>query len=211
MSQEYDYWLLDLDGTVLTVTDEYVQRTMSTVADHLDTRFRPREARRIWYGRDGLRDELLADHGIDPERFWSVFHRIESPNDRARATRLHPDAHAILGLEGPRGVVTHCQWYLTEPILDELGIHDWFDTVVCCSDTLGWKPDPSPVHFAMDSLGVNGEQGVLVGDSLADVQAAHNAGLDAILVQRDGEVFPTDADLVIDSLDALTAVTSGSG
>ena len=203
MLPEYDFWLLDLDGTVLTVTDGYIERTMSRVAARLDTSFTLEEARSIWFGRDGLRDDLLSAHGIEPDTFWSVFHRIESPTERALASRLHPDAEAVLELDRPRGVVTHCQWYLTDPVLEELDIRDWFDTVVCCSDSMGWKPDPTPVRYAMDCLDVNGGNGALVGDSVADVEAAHNAGLDAILIQRDGEHLQSDADLVIDSLSAL--------
>lgn len=203
MTLEYDYWLLDLDGTLLSISDSYIQRTMTTVARRLDASFTPSEARRIWYGRDGLRDELLRDHDIEPEEFWATFHRVESPADRAAASQLHRDARAINELTRPRGLVTHCQWYLTEPILRRLDIEDWFDTVVCCSDELGWKPDPAPVRLAVDSLGVNGADGVLVGDSLADIEAAHYAGLDAILVDRDGAVSSTNAELVVDSLDAI--------
>ncbi|MFP4591134.1 MAG: HAD family hydrolase [Halobacteriales archaeon] len=199
----YDFWLFDLDGTLVTIEDAYVQRTMAKVGDRLGTSFDPETARRIWYGRTGLRDAELRTAGVDPERFWSTFHRVESPADRAAATSLHPDAHVVNHLTGPRGLVTHCQPYLTEPILDRLGLGACFDAVVCCSDELGWKPDPAPVRLAMDALGVDGGRGVLVGDSRADVEAAANAGLDGILVARDGRVPPSTAARVVPSLDAL--------
>lgn len=198
-----DFWLLDLDGTILTVEEAYIHETLGAVGRALDRRFDAEEAVAIWYGRDGLRDEILGRNGIDPVDFWQTFHTIESAERRAAATRLHPDAEAVTALEAPRGVVTHCQPYLLEPILDRLDIRDWFDTVVSCSDELGWKPDPAPVRLAMDRLGVNGEPGALVGDSLADVHAARNVGLTGILVDRTGDADAGSADRVVASLEEL--------
>lgn len=201
----YDFWLFDMDGTLLTVDEGYIHRTMERVGEALGTTFSPETSRRIWFGRDGLRDELLRTAGVDPETFWSTFHRIESPRDRAAATRLHPDARIVRHLDGPRGLVTHCQPHLTEPILDRFGLEAWFETVVCCSDDLGWKPDPRPIERAMTELDVGGGRGVMVGDSLADVEAARNAGLDAILIARDGRPPDVPADRVVRSLDRLVA------
>lgn len=198
-----DFWLLDLDGTILTVEESYVHETMETVGDALDRQFTPEEAVAIWYGRDGLRNDILDQYGIESQTFWSAFHDLESPEERAAATYLHPDAEAITELENPRGVVTHCQPYLVEPILDHLDIRDWFDTVVTCSDEIGWKPDPAPVNLAMDRLNVNGGHGALVGDSIADIQAARATGMHGIFVDRDGIGALPEADQVIQSLEEL--------
>lgn len=205
MRAAYDFWLFDLDGTVLDIDDAYVTTTISRVADALETTFTPVEARRLWFGRDGLRDDILREKRIDPMEFWATFHEVESPERRAAATTLFDDATAVDRIDGPRGVVTHCQSYLTEPILDRLAIDSWFDTVVCCSDTIGWKPDPAPVNRAIEALGVHGD-GVLVGDSLADVGAAHNAGLDAILVARDDPPCIDEAEHVVSSLHSLVGM-----
>ena len=89
-------------------------------------------------------------------------------------------------IEGPVGLVTHCQRYLTDPVLDGLAIRDWFDGVVCCSDATGWKPDPDPVHRLMRGMGVDPatDDGVLIGDDPTDVGAARAANLDAVQVVR---------------------------
>ncbi|PSP20024.1 hypothetical protein BRC62_00815 [Halobacteriales archaeon QH_10_67_13] len=120
-----DYWLLDLDGTLVDVEESYVHETIAAA---------------------GAR---------------------------------------VPGLDGPVGLVTHCQAYVTGPVLDRLDIRDWFDAVVCCNDRLGWKPDPAPVERAIGALGVAGrDRGVLVGDDPNDVGAAWNAGLGAVHVRR---------------------------
>jgi phosphoglycolate phosphatase len=169
MARDYDFWLFDLDG------------------DRLGRGFTDQEAAVLWYGQGEARRNLLASHDIAPERFWQVFHEEEQPHERAAATYLYDDAEAFITEQrGPVGLVTHCQTYLTEPILDELGIGDWFDTVVCCDDDIGWKPDPNPVYRAMADMDVgwDGHTGALAGDNPGDIGAARNAGLDGIHVER---------------------------
>lgn len=200
---EYDFWLLDLDGTIITVEEEYAVSTIQSVLEGMGASVGPDIATRIWYGRAGLRNELLREAGVEPDTFWDAFHRIERPEARAAATRLHDDAHVVPELPAPRGVVTHCQRYLTEPIMAKLEIEPWFDTVVCCSDERGWKPDPTPVKDAIDRLDPSGDHGVLVGDSLADVQAAHNADIEAVFIDRGPTSPSVDAEYTVTSLAEL--------
>lgn len=186
-TDNYDFWMFDLDGTIVDIDPAYPSAVVSDVGDRLGVTFDEREADVLWYGFGGARETVLRRHGIDPDQFWETFHDVESPEGRANATYLYDDAERFLGeLDGPVGLVTHCQPYLTGPVLDRLDIRDWFDTVVCCSEELGWKPDSTPVERAMADLGVghNGHQGALVGDDADDIGAAWNAGLDAIHVER---------------------------
>jgi len=188
----FDFWLLDLDGTLIDVEESYIHHLFEDVGAALDTTFTAREAEHLWYGYGDSRMEVLGDHGIAPAEFWEVFHEVEQPEARAAATHLYPDAESFVpALSEPVGLVTHCQEYLTGPVLDRLDIADWFDTVVCCTDETGWKPDPEPVEMAMRDLGVayNGHEGVLVGDDPGDIGAAHNAGITSIHVDR-GESNP---------------------
>ena len=183
---DYDFWLLDLDGTLIDVEPSYVHEVMTAVGDRLGVEITDRQAEILWHGFAGQRDRVLERLDVDPTAFWDTFHEVEDPTTRAESTFLYDDARFVGDLERPTGLVTHCQQYLTGPVLRYHGIEDWFDTVVCCSDDLGWKPDPAPVERAMTDLGVagNGRAGVLAGDSSEDVGAAWNAGLDGIHVQR---------------------------
>lgn len=186
-SDEYDFWLLDLDGTLIDIERTYIYEVFEKVGETLGVSFTDHESELLWYGIGDARNELLDERNIDPETFWDVFHEVEDPDLRADATYLYDDATTIVPeLDGPVGVVTHCQEYLTGPVLNHLDIEDWFDTVLCCTDETGWKPDPTPVEMAMRDLGVahNGHAGVLVGDDPQDIGAAQNAGLDAIHVRR---------------------------
>jgi len=186
VADAYDYWVFDLDGTLVDAEWSYTRAVFDEVGDRLGRRFTDREAAAMWHGLHGSRDALLAEWGIDRDRFWTAFHDVEDPETRARHTYLHDDAVFVGELDRPVGLVTHCQRFLAAPVLDHLDVRDWFDAVLCCTDETGWKPDPAPVESVERDLGVahGGHAGVLAGDAPSDVGAAWNAGLDAIHVER---------------------------
>jgi phosphoglycolate phosphatase len=187
MESEYDFWVLDLDGTVVDVETSYINEVCTEVGERLGVSFTTRESKLLWYGYDDGRERVLSSLGVGREEFWDVFHEVEQPRERAAATHLYPDAERFLDrAESPVGLVTHCQEYLTGPVLDALDIAEAFETVVCCTDETGWKPDPRPVELAMQEMNVahNGHAGALVGDDPQDMGAAHNAGLAPYRVRR---------------------------
>jgi len=188
VAREYDYWLLDLDGTLIDVDWSYPRSVFDRVGDRLGREFTDREAEILWHGLGGNRDDQLREWGIDPADFWPEFHAVEDPQRRAEETFLYEDAEFVADLDCPVGLVTHCQPFLANPVIDHLDIRDWFDTIICCDEDLGWKPDPGPVEHAKRQLDVhaNGHEGVLAGDGASDVGAAWNAGLDAVHVERHG-------------------------
>jgi len=185
---EYDFWVFDLDGTLVGVEENYVDDVVDSVARRLGHEFTRSQIDTIWHSLRGSPDRKLREWGLDPDRFWSVFHEVDDPQARAEAAYLYDDAGVVGELEGPTAIVTHCQRHLAEPVLVELDIVDWFDAVVCCTDRIGWKPDPGPVERAMSRLCVadGGHRGVLAGDAPHDVGAAWNAGLAAVHVERHG-------------------------
>ncbi|MBP1921424.1 phosphoglycolate phosphatase [Halorubrum alkaliphilum] len=189
----YEFHLFDLDGTLVDADWEYTRAVFNRVGDRLGRRFSDREAYVLWHGLGGPRAATLRGLGIDPDRFWPAFHDVEDPVARAEATYLHDDAAGLLDrlddADQPTGLVTHCQSFLAEPVLDRLDLADRFDAIVCCTDDTGWKPDPQPLEIAMESMGIDPDQpgrGYYAGDGESDVGAAWNAGLDAIHVERVG-------------------------
>jgi phosphoglycolate phosphatase len=188
VSDRYDFWVFDLDGTLIGIDESYPRTVFEEIGDRIGHSFTDREVERIWHSLGGDPNRQLETWGVDPEHFWEVFHEVEDPKSRAQSTFLYDDAEYVGELDEPVALVTHCQEYLTDPVLDHLGIRDWFDTVVCCTEETGWKPNPDPVEMAMTDIGVahNGHEGVLAGDGPHDIGAAWNAGLDGIHVERHG-------------------------
>ena len=185
-TRTYDRWVFDLDGTLVDVEPGYIHDVFDRVGDRLGRGFTAEQAEIVWHGLGGPRNDRLASWGVDVEAFWEAFHAEEDGTARAEATFLHDDAAVVGELTEPTVLVTHCQRYLTDPVLDVLDIRDWFDAVVCCTEEIGWKPDPRPVRMALREAGAESGDGVLVGDGPHDVGAAWNAGLDGAHVERHG-------------------------
>ncbi len=87
--------------------------------------------------------------------------------------------------------------------LDQLGLLDHFDTVVCRDDVEGRaKPDPAAYLAAVSNLGVSIDQALALEDSRPGVKAAKSAGLYCIAVpgpMTKNLSFP-DADMRLESL-----------
>jgi phosphoglycolate phosphatase len=105
------------------------------------------------------------------------------------------------------GCVTNKDEQFTLPILEQLCIRDVFGIVVS-GDTLPVKkPDPGPLLYAAEKLGVKPEHSLMLGDSQSDVKAARAAGFQIICMSygyNHGEdVRIYNPDVVIDSMAEL--------
>jgi N-acetyl-D-muramate 6-phosphate phosphatase len=100
-------------------------------------------------------------------------------------TRLFPGMEEVLdGLARHHlksGIVTNKAAWLTDPLLEQLGLRARFDCVVS-GDTLPTrKPHPQPLLHAATLAGVAPGECIYVGDAERDVQAAHAAGMQALV------------------------------
>jgi phosphoglycolate phosphatase len=183
---DFDHWILDLDGTLVDVEWSYTREVFDRVGDRLGREFSDREAEVLWNGLGGSRDTTLRSWGIEPEPFWDAFNGVEDPERRAAETFLYDDAAFVADLDTPVALVTHCPAHLARPVLDSVGIRDWFDGIVYCDYDVGYKPDPAPIELAMQRAGIDptSGRGVLAGDGVSDIEAAANAGLHSIHVER---------------------------
>ena len=96
-------------------------------------------------------------------------------------TKLFPGFDGVLAtLEAqsiPWGIITNKVGWLTEPLLEELGLLARAACVVS-GDTLAVrKPHPDPLLLAAQRIGMPAADCVYVGDALRDVQAARAAGM----------------------------------
>jgi len=100
-------------------------------------------------------------------------------------------------------VTNKISWGATEE-LDGAGLLEYFAAVVGCDDTEEHKPAAAPIFEAMARLVVdNLAEVAMVGDSPADVLAAHNAGCISIAATWG----TLDRELLLDSRPAYVATT----
>ncbi|CAG9620698.1 pyrophosphatase PpaX [Sutcliffiella rhizosphaerae] len=56
------------------------------------------------------------------------------------------------------------------------GLDQFFEIVVCLDDVTNAKPDPEPIHLALQQLDSRPEEAIMVGDNYHDILAGKNAG-----------------------------------
>jgi phosphoglycolate phosphatase len=79
------------------------------------------------------------------------------------------------------GIVTNKPAWLTEPLLEQLGLARRFACVVSGDSVAERKPHPLPMLHAAKLAGVSPSQCIYVGDAERDIQAAHAAGMPALV------------------------------
>ncbi|MDZ7688133.1 MAG: HAD family hydrolase [Halobacteriales archaeon] len=197
----FDYYVFDLDGVLVDVRDSYKREVFDEVGDELGREFDEDEIRRLWYGVGGDRKEIIRSWGYEPREFWEVFDALDTPERRVEHTFAYEDARVVRELDAPKGLVTHSPPALAHPALEKAGLADEFDSVVCCSYELGYKPEPAPIRACLDEMGASPDETVMIGDSVSDVKGAWNAGLTAGHIDRVGH--RVEADINIENLDAV--------
>ena len=122
---------------------------------------------------------------------------------RFRAYPEVPAALARLRAGGARLAVVSNWDVSLHDVLERTGLRGLVDAVVISAELGVAKPDPAIFRAALDRLGASAADAMHVGDSVeADVAGARAAGLEAVLVARNGGQTP-DGVRVVASLDGL--------
>jgi len=108
--------------------------------------------------------------------------------------------------------VTNKPIAFTQPLLEVMGIADFFHVILGGDQVARRKPDPQPLLMAAEKLEVDPNQAIMLGDSINDVIAARGAGMPVICVSygynhgqniREQERHSHHPDAVIDSFAEL--------
>ncbi len=75
------------------------------------------------------------------------------------------------------GVVTNKPAWLTEPLMDSLGLMSRAACVISGDSTPRRKPDPLPLQVACEQAGCHPAQALYIGDAPRDIEAGRAAGM----------------------------------
>jgi N-acetyl-D-muramate 6-phosphate phosphatase len=178
--------LFDLDGTLLDTAPDMVGALNALRSEHnlvplpyevVRSAVSHGAARVVKTGFPEAEPEVLA---ALQQRFLEIYRGALSS-----CTRLFPGMEQVLNaLAGRRlksGIVTNKAAWLTDPLLEQLGLRARFDCVVSGDTVAERKPHPLPLLHAARLAGVAAGECVYVGDAERDVQAAHAAGMPALV------------------------------
>lgn len=186
MTRRHDALLLDLDGTLLDTAPDMGGALNRLRAEH---GLEPLPAARI---------RPVVSHGAMrlvalgfPEASGAEFERLRLrfldlyAEHLAEGTRLFPGIEAVLAsLEArdtPWGIVTNKPAWLTEPLLEALGLDRRAACAVSGDTVAERKPHPLPLLHAAALIGIAAERCVYVGDAERDIQAGRAAGMTTVV------------------------------
>lgn len=206
--------LIDVDGTLVDSVPDLAY-CVDEMLKQLEMPTRGEASVRHWVG-NGV--ERLVQRGLinaldgEPdeaiyEKALPIFRALYAENTSKRS-RLYDgveDALEFLVTTGVKiGCVTNKASEFTLPLLRDLGISEYFETVLCGDMVERRKPDPQPLLLSAEKLGVSPAASMMIGDSMSDVEAARAAGFSIICMSygyNHGEdIRDHHPDAVVDSM-----------
>jgi phosphoglycolate phosphatase len=209
--------LIDVDGTLVDSVPD-LAFCVDEMQKALDLPVRGEALVRQWVGngverlvKRALTDSMDGEpEGTLYQKALTVFRELYAENTSKRS---HLYDGVITGLDYLKntgyilGCVTNKAGEFTLPILRDLGIHDYFEVIICGDDTPRKKPDPLPLLTAAERLCIDPQQSLMIGDSQSDVKAARAAGFQIVCMSygyNHGEdIRSFNPDAVLDSFAEL--------
>lgn len=146
----------------------------------------------VFYGMGGVPTveivrQLNAAHGVDLDPF-AVTDRKEVLFEGLLAT-VHPIAKVVayaraVAAARPVSVASGGHRAVVSRTLKNAGLDALFPVVVTAEDVERGKPAPDCFLLAAERMGVPATECVVFEDSLKGIEAAHAAGMRAVLVKR---------------------------
>lgn len=210
-------FLFDLDGTLIDSKDD-IAAAVNIVLDQLGYPHLAvsRVVEFVGHGVRKLLERTLREiHGREPgeellQQGVELF-REAYPRKMLERTRLYSGVVEALDLLSwaDMAVVSNKPERYSRPILEALGVSGRFRAILGEESTHAYKPDPEPLHVAMEMCGATPRETVMVGDSSADILAGRAAGVTACAVtggfHTREELETCEPDLIIDRLPELNS------
>jgi len=209
--------LFDVDGTMVDSVPDLadavnVMQTKLGRDPHSEAKIRH------WVGNgvEKLVKRALSDD-LDAEPDAALFEQAVPHFRQAYSLRVCERSHLYDGVEKTLselkdrgfnlGCITNKAEQFTLPLLQKLGIANYFSITVC-GDTLSEKkPHPMPLLHCAKHFDVHPSEALMIGDSISDVKAARAAGFNIICLSygynHGQDIHTANPDAVIDSFNEL--------
>lgn len=177
--KQYTTFLFDFDGTLLNSNFHVISCFQQAFREVLGVEL-PEETITATFGiplAEALQD-LAPEHAEELLRVYRKHSdangmRLLSAIDGARET-----LEALHAAGCTNAIVTSKKEANARAQMAHIGIDDLIDLLVGPEKTIAHKPDPAPVLYAMDALGAEPADCLMIGDSPNDIFCGKNAHID---------------------------------
>lgn len=184
MRKQYNYILLDWDGNIAHTLDLWPDALNEVMQKRGFSLTRQQLIESTW----GFVKYVTTHTDITPDEAAKA---LDEANmivvSRLPDVELFPDAPEVLAKLKEHGMhlalITASERRMVEPVLEKYGIADLFEVIIADDDIekAERKPNPKPLYMALEKMGGNVEEAIMVGDRDKDILAGHNAGVDSVL------------------------------
>ncbi|MEA3320461.1 MAG: pyrophosphatase PpaX [Bacillota bacterium] len=169
--------LFDLDGTLIDTNDLIIESFLHTLNHYYPDQYGREDVLTFLgpplYDTFVKMDESKVDEMIAHYRDFNMTKHDEYVTEFEGVLETVKLLHEK-GLK--LGIVTTKMRQTVVMGLKLTGLDRFFDVVVCLDDVTNAKPDPEPIHLALQQLGSTPDEAIMVGDNFHDILAGKNAG-----------------------------------
>lgn len=190
----YSAYLFDLDGTLVDTAPD-INTALNHALSGMDCAAVDETLTRHWIGH-GAR--VVIEQALRHHRYNAPTEQVDAAlkhfldyygNHLCDESRPYPGVVNTLSTLRAGGaklaVVTNKMSTLSEPLLDQIGLRDYFELIVSGDTAEHPKPAPDPVNLCLRAFNLQPNACLFVGDSETDVLAARAAGV-PVVCMRDG-------------------------
>jgi len=200
--------LFDLDGTLVDTAPD-LANALNTVLAEEGREPAPYERIRAEASYGG---KALVAMGFGIKETDADFERLRRRFLQRYADNICVESKLFEGMEAVLshiehnhrnwGVVTNKPSYLTDPLMQALGLTQRAACIVSGDTTGKSKPDPAPMHYACELSGARVAECVYIGDAQRDIEAGSRAGMRTLAasfgyLKNDDDPLSWNADFVV--------------
>lgn len=170
--------LFDFDGTLLNTNDLIIQTFMHVLEERFPGQYRPEDC--LQFIGPSLKEtfEKIAPDEVDEMiakyRKWNHEHHDE-------LVKEYDGVIPILEKLKEQNIrLAIVSTKLRDTIIRGLNVmkaNHLFEVIIGMNDVTKVKPDPEPIYLALEKLGVNKDEVIMIGDNYHDILAGKNAGV----------------------------------
>lgn len=178
MTKKIKALLFDFDGTLLDTNELIIQTFEHVLNKHFPGKY-SREDILPFLGPTldetfGLVDAKNADQLIGEYREWNITHHDELSKEFDGVSQTLRE----LKEQGYQlAIVSTKKNHMVHKGIELLEAGNIFDTIIGYDDVLKTKPNPEPILLALERLGVDRDEAMMIGDNYHDVVGGQNAGV----------------------------------
>ncbi len=187
MERKFKGIIFDIDGT-LTSTNQLIFATFNHIAQKYENKTYSDEEIIAMFGPP---EDVILKEKYNGENFERVYHDYYKfyRDNHPRMADLYPGIVDILETLKSKKIITAIFTgkgrNTTQITLEVLGIMHYFDMIITGDDVIEHKPSPEGILRFLEKFKFEKKEVLMVGDSIADILAAREAGVEIASVVWD--------------------------